>query len=172
MDGDRMKPLFLFALLLLAATPAYAQSAKPAMPDIQVEKLDLQKLSPEDKKTVEKMMDPKEQALMLCQAAQIMGTPQSAEYQPGVDAYGRPVASADANTQPQYTVPDRVDIPLDISVLHTVGLVNSPTPELEANVGTVSIFKDGRVTFGNEDKTATLKSYCDTHLGAPQQPAN
>lgn len=168
MDGDRMKLVSLIVFSMLLAAPAYAAPEKVKLPEIQAEKLDLNKLSPEEKKTVEKMMDPKEQALMLCQATQIIGSHQGAEYQPGVDAYGRPVAPADANAQPQYTVPDRIDIPLDISVLHTIGIVDTPTPELEANAGTVSIFKDGRVLFGNKDKTATLQAYCNKHLPPSQ----
>lgn len=168
MDGDCMKLLFLTAFSLLIAAPAYAKPETVKTPEIQAEKLDLNKLTPEDRKTVEKMMDPKEQALMLCQATQIIGSHKGAEYEPGVDAYGRPVAPADASAQPEYTVPDRIDIPLDISVLHTVGIVDTPTPELEANAGTVSIFKDGRVLFGNKDKTATLQAYCNKHLPPSQ----
>jgi|GEM_PF-3460809 len=110
-----------------------------------------------------------EQALMLCQTKTIMGSTQDAnvagaDYQAGVDAYGRPVASANGAATPQYAVPDRIEIPLNIAVLQSTGLITSPAPDLSTNVGNVTILKSGQVLFNNQDITSNVQQFCEKQL--------
>jgi hypothetical protein len=148
---------FLFAVFCM---PAFAQSAKvekevlppakPGAPEIKVEK--------------DKPLTPDQEAAMLCQATRIMGSTVGAEYQPGVDVHGKPVVPADANDASEaFTVPERVDIPLNIEVLKTIGAVSTPTPELTASFGTISVMKGGQVTYNGKDMTTSVNSYCNTH---------
>ncbi|MCB1538423.1 MAG: hypothetical protein H6865_06965 [Rhodospirillales bacterium] len=120
---------------------------------------------------VDMAASPEDEALMLCQTVQMMSAQDGGgkagaagpDYQPGVDAYGRPVVPAEGIAQPVFDLPDRIDIPLNIDLLKKVGIINAPTPDLGTNVGTVSISKGGQVTFNGQDTTASLQSYCAAH---------
>lgn len=166
----------LFVVLLLCSTPVLAAE--------QI-KVDAEKLAPiagtktkpgdkpskpvkEDPDT--KPITPEEQAALLCQTTQVMGSTAGADYVPGVDAYGHAVAPADANAGAQFSVPERIDIPLNVDVLNTVGVINQPTPSLSTNMGTISVLKGGQVLYNNQDMTTTVQGYCNTHTPVAATP--
>ena len=163
-----MKYLLIFAVMLMAG-PAFAQTK------VDKEKLPApgtaaKKAAPapveEDEETP---ATPEEQALLLCQTTQIMGsspaTPTAVgpDYQAGVDAYGRPVAPADGGgSAPQYAIPDEINIPLNIRILETVGI--TPTPDLNTTVGNITIKKGGQVLYNGQNMTTNVQDYCKKHL--------
>lgn len=159
----KMRHLFVLALIL-TSFPALAQQTP-----VQAEKLPApgtqQEAAPFGNEADNKPATPEEQAILLCESITIMGSTgdgpsAGADYEPGVDAYGRPVAPADAASQ-QYSLPDRIDIPLDIAILETVGI--APEPDLKANVGTISILKGGQVLYNDKNMTTTVQDYCNKH---------
>jgi hypothetical protein len=152
-----MKYYVLIALCLIAFTAMAAERDKVVAEPLSGKKIES-----------EAVLTPEDQAILLCQAADIMGENKvpSAEYQPGIDAHGNAVAPADGGAEPQYTIPDRIDIPLDIAILQTVGVVTTATPELSTNIGTISILKGGQVLYNGKEATGKIQSYCKTHMKA------
>ncbi|HEY8963935.1 MAG TPA: hypothetical protein VIN59_05665 [Alphaproteobacteria bacterium] len=96
----------------------------------------------------------------LCYAQDMMLTVQGADYVPGVDAYGKPVAPADVKSTQAIDVPERIDVPVDVDIVQALGLSVQPPVDLKANVGTISILKDGRVLYNNMDISSKMNTYC------------
>lgn len=59
------------------------------------------------------------------------------EYQPGVDAYGRPIAPADLN--PSLTLPPVITIPLTLDLASGLGLPMGKLTGTEATVGVIRV---------------------------------
>ncbi len=163
----------LFLALMMLSLPAMAQPAK-----VEAEKLappsPASRVAPAPAKEEAEPVTPEEQALLLCQTQGLMAETNSQpvagpDYQPGVDAYGKAVTPADGQAQPVYQVPERIDIPLNIDVLKTVGVITTPTPGLSTNVGTVSILKGGQVLFNGQDAGSAVQTYCNTHMTKQQK---
>jgi len=106
----------------------------------------------------------------LCKAVDVMAKDKievpGPDYKPGVDAYGKPVVPAEGTeAQRQYTVPERVDIPLDVNILQAVGLTPQAGLDLKANLGTLTVLQGGQTFYNGQDQSATVNSYC-TNLAA------
>jgi hypothetical protein len=72
----------------------------------------------------------------LCRAL-VKHTPDAdVTYQPGVDVQGNPVAPADLPGQPQMQLPDKIQIPLTISLVQALHLSTSTLPGSELGAGT------------------------------------
>lgn len=166
-----MRYVFLTFLMILTL-PALAQQT-----NVEREKLPApgapKKTAPVDED--EKPATPEEQALLLCQTTQIMGsspatmTVAGPDYEAGVDAYGRPVAPADGGgASAQYTIPDEISIPLNIKILETVGI--APQPDLDTNVGNITIRKGGQILYNGQNMTTTVQDYCKKHLDVKVTP--
>lgn len=155
-----MKHTLLLGLVLSAfAVPVCAQS-------VPVEPVSRDRLPPPGYKDsvpnlghYDNRITDEQTAALLCQATQLMDSTDNAEYKPGVDVQGRAVAPADASTQ-AFQIPDRVDIPVNIDILKSVGAITSPTPDLATNVGTVSVMKGGQVQFNGRDLTNNVSAFC------------
>lgn len=65
------------------------------------------------------------------------------EYRPGVDVRGKPVVEADLE-QSSVKMPESFSFDITVDVAHKSGL------EMKGSVGTVTVEKDGRVTFNGE----------------------
>lgn len=85
----------------------------------------------------------------------------SAEYQPGVDVKGKPVAPADM-TAPAMTVPKVMRIPLTIDLVSRLNEVIPTGLKLENTVGLVEISETGQVMINGKDLTGPADSMCDT----------
>lgn len=71
-------------------------------------------------------------------------------YKPGVDAYGRPVASADLPSANQFTFPDTFSFPLTVDVIERLGLDDSHAG-LEGKLGLGDVVvEQNRVSLNGE----------------------
>ena len=57
-------------------------------------------------------------------------------YQPGVDVHGNAVAPADLSGQPQFKLPDKIEIPLTVSLAKTLNLDTTKYPWSQLGPGT------------------------------------
>ncbi|MBK18971.1 MAG: hypothetical protein CMM52_09065 [Rhodospirillaceae bacterium] len=86
-------------------------------------------------------------------------------YQPGIDANGRKVVSADLGGQPQITVPTEFSIPITVDLQKLLGLPANPNQFQTQNfsVGTVTV-KEGKVYFNGKplqnEQAAKLSEFC------------
>jgi hypothetical protein len=142
-----MKKLFFIAALVCGALPAAADSSLDSnvMPASGIDSnvmpssgydsnvmpkggIDSNRM-PSDAKTPK--VDP-----ALCQAL-VKHTPSAdTAYQPGVDANGNPVAPADLPGAPQMKLPDKIDIPLTLSLAKVLNLNTSQYPYNQLGTGT------------------------------------
>ncbi len=90
-------------------------------------------------------------------------------YQAGVDAYGRPVVPANvdqAYTRDVIGQNDKVRVPLEMDLAQR--LLTMPQAQgitLQAPLGMLEVYKDGRVTYNDQDWTSPINSLC----GRPQR---
>jgi hypothetical protein len=71
-------------------------------------------------------------------------------YQPGVDAYGREVMSADLNGGTQIPVPETLHIPIEIDLLDRFGIPAHPDLyESDIPLGEV-VYQNGRLSFNGQ----------------------
>lgn len=84
---------------------------------------------------------------------------QGAEYIPGVDVKGRLVAPADLGA-PIAAGIDVINIPVSIDLIQRFALNVPQGLELKPDVAAISIHKDGRVTFNDQDLTRRAYSVC------------
>lgn len=115
---------------------------------------------------------PEQQAALICQTADIMGGQvQGADYVAGVDAYGNPVAPADVNEQPEFTVPDEVQVPIAVDVMAALGVTN-PAVEGKATIGTLTVLKGGKLLYNGQDITNSVEGYCRDHVKKTKEQDN
>lgn len=161
-----MKHFILSAFVLLLASPAWAVEPVTSEPLLGANQVitgegPAQQVAPaQGKPTIDPNRSVEENALLLCHAQDMMLTVNGPNYVPGVDAYGRPVASADGGSGVSIDVPERIEMPVNINVVQALGLNIQPSPILEANVGTIAILKDGRVLYNNQDISSKMNTYC------------
>jgi len=75
----------------------------------------------------------------LCRAL-VKHTPSAdTAYQPGVDQHGRPVASADVPGSAAMALPDKIQIPLTVSLAKTLNLNTSQYPYNQLGTGTEAV---------------------------------
>ncbi|MCB1651424.1 MAG: hypothetical protein KDI46_05160 [Alphaproteobacteria bacterium] len=91
----------------------------------------------------------------------------SAEYQPGVDVHGVPVAAADVN--PLDAGIDVVNIPITVDLAQRFNLVLPQGIELKPDVGMISIYKDGRVAYNGQDLSGPAVALCSKRLPTETQ---
>jgi hypothetical protein len=84
---------------------------------------------------------------------------QGAEYIPGVDVKGRLVAPADLNASMAAGI-DVINVPVSIDLIQRFALNVPQGLELKPDVAAISIHKDGRVTYNDQDLTRRAYSVC------------
>ena len=93
--------------------------------------------------------------LALCNALVKHKPSADVEYQPGVDVRGNPVAPADLAGSPQIKLPDKIQIPLTLSLVKVLNLntsqypYNQFGPGTEAQLGSLEVEGD-KVTFNGQ----------------------
>lgn len=85
-----------------------------------------------------------------CARAVLAKRTDGADYKPGVDVYGRPVATADLNPTLQLAPPPVIEFPVTLDGLKRLGLDRSGQMEGKIGVATVRI-ENGRVTINGQD---------------------
>lgn len=85
----------------------------------------------------------------------------SAEYVEGVDAYGRAVVPADVENDAPQIVPDKIDIPVRVDVLKAIGIASYDHLDMLPTLGTMTVFKEGRVFFNGRDLTPDFQVICN-----------
>jgi len=169
-----MKRTALTLVLLLALTgPAFAQEG------IEVETLAPMEgeKTPEDapvsvapsaaeQEKAEKTL--KEQAILICQSRAIMAGAGAdiagPDYVEGVDAYGEPVVPAEGMGEASaFSLPERVDIPIQVDVLGTLGIAPVDGLDMKGTVGTLTLLKDGSILYNEMDIGNDVRRYCNEH---------
>lgn len=84
-----------------------------------------------------------------------------AEYVGEVDVYGRAVAPADVNSGYAPIVPDKIDIPVRVDVLKAMGIESYAGLDMLPTLGTMTVFKEGRVFFNGRDLTPEFQVICN-----------
>lgn len=87
--------------------------------------------------------------------------PESVAYQPGVDVHGNPVVSADLNDK-SYFMKDVVRIPLNIDLAQRFDRDWAPGTDMDAEIGIIEIYRDGRVMFNDRDVTEEAIAFCES----------
>ncbi len=96
---------------------------------------------------------------ILCQPGMVAYTPSSdVDYKPGVDVNGNPVASADINPAPSTSAVTYTEVPLTINLADKLQL--SHPAEAQAVVGSLRIYKDGRVLYNGQDISQQASAVC------------
>lgn len=89
-----------------------------------------------------------------------------AAYVPGVDVHGNAVAPADLGGGQSF-LPDVIRIPLSIDLAQELDQDLPDGTQMEAGLGMIEIYQDGRVLFDGRDLTAQADRLCGR--GAPAQ---
>lgn len=97
---------------------------------------------------------------IICQQSLVNAGSGDANYQPGVDVNGNAVASADLNPAPQVSQSSYTELPLTVDLANKLGL--SRPAEANAVVGSLRVYKDGRVLFNGQDITQQATANCAT----------
>lgn len=79
-------------------------------------------------------------------------------YQPGIDVYGNAVVPADINFN-AFQVPNVIKVPLNIDLAERMNLLVDGL-DLEAPLGMVEIYQDGRVRYNDQDWGAPMATLC------------
>jgi len=95
---------------------------------------------------------------IICQQSLIHTPSADVAYQPGVDVNGNPVATADLNPTPQVSSSSYTEVPLTVNLANKLGL--SRPAEAQAVVGSLKIYKDGRVLFNDQDISQQASALC------------
>ena len=94
---------------------------------------------------------------ILCKPAMV-GSTGDANYKPGVDVNGNPVASADLNSAPQIMNTTYTEVPLNIDLAKKLSL--SQPAVMESNFGNLKVYNDGRVLYNGQDITSNANTLC------------
>ncbi|MFP4385792.1 MAG: hypothetical protein ACLFRA_01130 [Alphaproteobacteria bacterium] len=86
-----------------------------------------------------------------------------AEYVPGMDVHGNSVVPADLHPELKGSAfPNNpVVFPITIDLAKRYGLDFPGGLELDSDVSTLTVFRDGRMVFGKQDVSASVKSGCE-----------
>ena len=136
-----MKSLACIAMLMLLSSAASAAQQDPP-----------ERASPE--------LDPKVCQWMVEYQPDANG---GAEYKPGIDVNGKPVVEAELNPTP-LQVPDTVSFNITVDVAKYAGIDVPAGTETPASLGTVTVSKDGHMTFNGQpmegNAEAALRALC------------
>jgi len=86
--------------------------------------------------------------------------PEGVAYQPGIDVHGKPVIPADLNDK-SYFVPDVIKVPLNIDLAQRFDRDWVPGTDMDAEMGIIEIYRDGRVMFNDHDVTEEAIAFCE-----------
>jgi hypothetical protein len=109
-----------------------------------------------------------------CEALVKYRQPPGVAYEPGVDAYGNPVAPADLpGSNQQLNLPPLIAIPIDVDLQDRYHIpANSPLFEGDAQIGIVVADLNGNVTFNGQPlgdpEADALAEACARGLGQVQ----
>lgn len=109
---------------------------------------------------------------IMCERTMIHTPSADTNYKPGVDVNGDPVAPADLNATPIASVDTTyTEVPLTVDLANKLNL--SRPAEMNALVGRLKLYKDGRVFFNGQDITNQANVVCGRELSSGQtvQPA-
>lgn len=85
-------------------------------------------------------------------------------YKPGVDADGAPVVPADTVSQPTFTFPETISIPLQLNITQRFGIDYGLGTKMEPTLGSIEIHADGRISYNGEplaeDLQQKIKTIC------------
>ena len=95
-------------------------------------------------------------------------TPKGADYVAGVDVYGKPVTPADVQGGANAII-DPVIIPITIDLAERYGLDLPTGAELKPEVAWLTIYKDGRIRYNEQDITKNVVTSCE-EVPKPQEP--
>lgn len=104
-----------------------------------------------------------------CENLNRTGASVPADYQPGVDVRGRPVAGADAGGGAALQLPDEITVPVSVDLAERFNM--GPDTAARAGVFTVTVtVKNGRLRFngeppGAEAETAVRRACLDAYGG-------
>lgn len=103
----------------------------------------------------------------LCDQFNLIHKPaEGVAYQPGVDVRGNPVPPADLNAPPADNF-DKISVPITIDLAERLGQNLPVGAKLETNLGTIDVYRDGRVIYNGRDLSEAVKAAC----GQPQDAA-
>lgn len=90
-----------------------------------------------------------------------------ADYVPGVDVHGKPVAPADLSGGMPAMNP--VVIPVEINLAQRFGLVLPNGVEMKPEIARIEIFQDGRILYNGADVSQRIHSTCE-QLSKSEKP--
>lgn len=96
---------------------------------------------------------------VLCMKVDDVQSKIGADYTPGVDVNGNPVAAADMNDY-SHILPHTIQIPIVVDLAERLSVDLPAGTKLEAPIQTVEIQKDGRITLNGEDITKAAQALC------------
>ena len=99
-----------------------------------------------------------EQPDPVCQIVERHVPANDVAYQAGVDVYGRSVVPADLNAAPSI-LPKIIKVPLSIDLAKRMNLLVDGL-QMEAPLGMLEIYPDGRVRYNDQDWTAPVMTLC------------
>lgn len=107
---------------------------------------------------------------IMCERTMIHTPSADTNYQAGVDVNGKPVAPADLNAAPIASVDTTyTEVPLTVDLANKLNL--SRPAEMNALVGRLKLYKDGRVFFNDQDITNQANVVCGRELSSGQVPS-
>lgn len=86
-----------------------------------------------------------------------------AEYVPGVDVDGNPVAPADLGSSPSGHIYNPVIIPIEIDLAARYGFTLPADVELKPTVADIKIFQDGRIQYNGKDISNNIETFCSNY---------
>lgn len=108
---------------------------------------------------------------IICEKRYVHTPDADVAYQPGVDVNGNDVVGADLNETP-IAVPDYIEVPLTVELSKAFNISLNEGGELKSVVGSLKLFKTGKVEFNGVDVTAQAEKFCGRelveHTGEPE----
>lgn len=96
-----------------------------------------------------------------CNVLNKQGTANNVVYQPGMDAYGNPVAPADIQPEVTSDVINMIKVPLTKNLASRVAALQGLAGvEANAPLGMIEIHENGQVKYKGEDWTKSVKTLC------------
>ena len=100
------------------------------------------------------------QTSTVCRVLEKSNSVVSATYKPGVDVHGKAVVPADVNGAPTMALPAIIKVPLDIDLVKRISILKGKNITLDAPMGMIDIHQNGKVTYNDQDWTASVMSIC------------
>lgn len=107
---------------------------------------------------------------IICEKRYIHQPDEGVAYQPGVDVNGNAVEGADLNSSP-VQVPDYIEVPLTVELSKAFNISLNEGGELKSVIGSLKLFRDGKVEYNGADVTSQAEQFCGTNLVEPEAEA-